>query len=618
MQPNLNGLTVINSPSVAPGGRVAVVESVVDTDADEYRRRIWLVEGNQRRQFTSGDSDGSPVWSPDGSQLAFTREVDGKNQLAVMPANGGEAKLVTDFDLGVSGTPAWSPDGSRIAVVGVTWAEEWAELDDDERKRRPRRIIRRDYRGDQLGWTHDRLRSIYLVSPDGEADPRRLTESGSNEGGSVFSPDGNKVAFLSDVSEQKGYEPGDQIFEADLSSGTITSLDQWGSWFALGYRSDGVVHAIGYPGSGLPDQPQLWRFEPEAVCVTADHPRAFLGFAAGAPTLEFLGDDAVMSYIDSGAVGLVASSPEGKISTILDGRLFVTGFDVCGDVVAATYSTISDPGMLVVVDGDERGEVEGWGEAPPTIAPDHFTVDGPGGELDVWVYLPEGNQDVALLLNIHGGPAAQYGWGFFDEFQVYAAAGYGVVATNPRGSAGKDREFLQAVSGEGWGTVDVEDIDAVVEAALERYPRLDPDRLGVMGGSYGGFLTAWLIAHQSRWKSAIVERALLSWPSFGGTSDIGGWFGDRYIGDTDLEWERSPMRVADQTETPTLIIHSEHDFRCPIGQAEEYFNILARQGVETEFVRFPDEGHELSRSGSPKHRHERFEIILVWLDRTLR
>jgi len=141
--------------------------------------------------------------------------------------------------------------------------------------------------------------------------------------------------------------------------------------------------------------------------------------------------------------------------------------------------------------------------------------------------------------------------------------------------------------------------------------------MGVMGGSYGGFLTAWLIGHQDRWRSAIVERALLSWPSFGGTSDIGGWFGGHYIGDVDLEWERSPLRVADQVTTPTLIVHSEDDFRCPIEQAEQYFSALKRNGVHTELVRFPDEGHELSRSGKPRHREERFEIILDWLGRTL-
>jgi dipeptidyl aminopeptidase/acylaminoacyl peptidase len=296
----------------------------------------------------------------------------------------------------------------------------------------------------------------------------------------------------------------------------------------------------------------------------------------------------------------------------------VSGFDRAGGTFAAVSSTVDCPGRLVVEREGTTETHEDFGGADVTvIVPRHLVVEGPGGPLDVWVYLPPGDRPVPLLLNIHGGPASQYGWGYFDEFQVYAAAGYGVVATNPRGSAGGDREFLQAVKGEGWGSVDVEDIDAAVAGALGEFPRLDGDRLGVMGGSYGGFLTAWLIAHQTRWRTAVVERALLSWPSFGGTSDIGGWFGDRYLGEERLLWERSPLRLADRIETPTLILHSENDFRCPIEQAEQFFDVLAGNGVPTEFVRFPGEGHELSRSGKARHREERFEIILEWLGRWL-
>lgn len=138
-----------------------------------------------------------------------------------------------------------------------------------------------------------------------------------------------------------------------------------------------------------------------------------------------------------------------------------------------------------------------------------------------------------------------------------------------------------------------------------------------MGGSYGGFLTAWLIAHQDRWRAAVVERALLSWPSFGGTSDIGGWFAGRYLGEPQLEWDRSPLRLVSGVTTPTLVLHSEEDYRCPIEQAEQYFDGLLRAGVDAEFVRFPGEGHDLSRTGKPRHREERFDIILEWLSRWL-
>jgi dipeptidyl aminopeptidase/acylaminoacyl peptidase len=183
-------------------------------------------------------------------------------------------------------------------------------------------------------------------------------------------------------------------------------------------------------------------------------------------------------------------------------------------------------------------------------------------------------------------------------------------------------EHVRAVVGDGWGVVDVEDVTNTIEEALRRYPRLDPERIGVMGGSYGGFLTAWLIAKDHRYASAVVERALLSFTSFAGTSDIGATFPKAYAGvdlveDPDVLWQKSPLAIADQIQTPTLILHSENDFRCPIEQAEQLFMILKRQEVDTEFLRFPGEGHELSRSGKPKHRKERFDAILDWHGRKL-
>ena len=238
----------------------------------------------------------------------------------------------------------------------------------------------------------------------------------------------------------------------------------------------------------------------------------------------------------------------------------------------------------------------------------------------MFVYLPPGEATVPVLLNIHGGPATQYGYTFFDEFQVYTGAGYGVVACNPRGASGRGTDFVRAVRADGWGVVDEADVTAALDAALDRFPRLDGGRVGIMGGSYGGFLTAWLIARQDRYASAVVERALLNWPSFGGTSDIGATFGRMYLG-ADLPdgqarlWEASPLSLAHQIVTPTLIVHSENDFRCPIEQAEQLFMVLKKQGVEAEFLRFPGEGHELSRSGKPKHRLERFEAILEWHQR---
>ncbi len=207
---------------------------------------------------------------------------------------------------------------------------------------------------------------------------------------------------------------------------------------------------------------------------------------------------------------------------------------------------------------------------------------------------------------------------------MYAGAGFGVVACNPRGSSGRGRDFSRAVVGR-WmdeEPPDLADLRACVDAALERFPRLDPERIGVMGGSYGGYATARLLALDDRFRSGIVERALTAFPSFVGTSDIGPYFGAMYLGTQIPEgfedfWKASPMAAAHRISAPTLVIHSEHDWRTPIEQGEQLFTLLALQGVTTEMVRFPDEGHEMSRSGSPRHRLERFEIVLEWHRRHL-
>jgi dipeptidyl aminopeptidase/acylaminoacyl peptidase len=299
----------------------------------------------------------------------------------------------------------------------------------------------------------------------------------------------------------------------------------------------------------------------------------------------------------------------------------VTGFDAVGNRLVAMISTPTLPAELF--DITDQGEVQlTFHSAQLSFVPrpqSHWRVQGEGPDIDTFLVLPEGDGPFPVLLNIHGGPASQYGFGFFDEFQVYADAGYAVVACNPRGSSGRGLEFVRSVVGDGWGVVDWADIVTVLENTLDSYPQLDRTRMGIMGGSYGGFMTAWAIAHDDRFKSAVVERALLSFLSFEGTSDIGPIFTPNYVqsDELDVKWAKSPLRYADQIVTPTLMLHSEEDYRCPIEQAEQLLTSLLKRGIEAEMVRFPGEGHELSRSGKPRHRVERFEAILDWHDRHL-
>jgi dipeptidyl aminopeptidase/acylaminoacyl peptidase len=262
-----------------------------------------------------------------------------------------------------------------------------------------------------------------------------------------------------------------------------------------------------------------------------------------------------------------------------------------------------------------------------------FTATSPDGtEVEAWVMRPaafEEGRRYPALLNIHGGPFTQYGNRFFDEFQIQAGAGYVVVYSNPRGSSGYSEAWGRAIRGptapddpgSGWGGVDYEDLMAVVDEALARFPFIDPDRIGVLGGSYGGYMTSWIAGHTDRFKAGCSERSCNNLLTMEHTSDIAGSFrteiGVSHLDDPEEYRRESPITYVREMTTPLLILHSEVDLRCPVEQAEELFVALRMLGRTPEFVRFPGESHELSRSGSPQHRTTRLEILLDFFGRHL-
>ncbi|HEX5672329.1 MAG TPA: S9 family peptidase, partial [Acidimicrobiia bacterium] len=390
------------------------------------------------------------------------------------------------------------------------------------------------------------------------------------------------------------------------------------------YSPDGELHLVGHPEQDYPRLFGLWKEEAVGSLnqVAPDLDRSVFSLAGGAISLPKWSDGEVFTVLeDAGRVTVVRIDQEGKVAESVGGDRVVTGFDVASDRLVAAITSADLPAEIFDFrEGSEERLTHHSATLEIGVRPTiHWRAAGDGPQIDTFMVMPEGDGPFPVLLNIHGGPASQYGFGFFDEFQVYAGAGYAVVACNPRGSSGRGLEFVRSVVGDGWGVVDLSDILAALENALSSYPQLDRTRMGIMGGSYGGFMTAWAIAHDDRFKAAVVERALLSFPSFEGTSDIGPIFTPNYVQSDDLEakWAKSPLKYVDQIVTPTLVLHSEEDYRCPIEQAEQLLTSLLKRGIEAEMVRFPGEGHELSRSGKPRHRVERFEVILEWHDRLL-
>ena len=639
MRPDdLDRFATPSDPRMHPGGRrVAFVVSRMDLDEDRYDRSIWLWDGEAARPFTHGPGDTRPRWSPDGTRLAFLRtgtEDGAVPQVAVMPVSGGEATVLTDFPLGAR-EAEWSPDGTRLAAVGASWTDDWADLDDAERARRPRRIRRFGYRWDDVGALFDKRTDVYLVDPDGHADPEALTGGDVHDGGVAWRPDGRAVGFLSARHERRYLDGATQAWEVPVDGGEPIALVEPGWWGSLSYALDGVPHLLGIPDpDAYPAISRVWRLGPDGpVEIASDVDRSFV---APAPPIapagpQWVGDDRFVSVLeDRGRVRVVGVTIDGEVTDLVGGDRVVTGAspNVDGSVIAFVASTPTDPGELYVwEDGTERVVTDinaTFRREVPLVAPEPFTVTSDGVEIDAWAVLPDGDDRVPLLLNIHGGPATQFGYGFFDEFQVYAAAGYGVIACNPRGSSGRGLEFVRAPVGR-WHEErppDLRDVQAVVDAALDRFDRLDDDRLGIMGGSYGGFLTVKILGVDDRWASAVPERGLYTFMSFAGTSDIAHTFPRRYLGDWSYDdwtilWESSPLSRAHRIDTPCLIVHSEGDWRCPIEQAEQLHSVLVANGVEAEMLRFPGASHELSRSGKPTWRKERFEAILDWHGRHL-
>jgi dipeptidyl aminopeptidase/acylaminoacyl peptidase len=617
------------------GTRAVFVVTQMDLDEDEYVRQIWIWDGDACRVLTTGPADSSPRWSPDGATLAFLRKGPGDDdrpQVALLPIDGGEAEIVTDFGLGVNALE-WSPDGKKLALVVPEYVD--GIEDDDERSRAPRRIKHPAFRCDNQGWTYNR-RSHIWIHDIASGEESQITEGDYDENAPTWSPDGATLTYLSDAHDQRWVRPFNQVFTIPAAGGDASAVTQLGVWSWSGFDGSGLLHAIGRETDEFTLDPSPFqRVERDgSLTQLTDMDRDIMpGHPPGPLTAPIFREDdsATMVIEDRGTQRVISVACNGAVTDVLGGERIITGWSPSRDGALAifTASTPTQPGEVFVRDGNGERQISHLNDEfvanADLVAPEEFTFDSDGHEIHGWVYLPEGDGTVPLLLNIHGGPYTQYGWGFFDEFQVYVGAGYGVVAINPRGSSGYGLDHGVAPCGRWSEDVppDLLDLKDAPYAAAMQFPRLDLDAKGIMGGSYGGLATAMLTSMDTSYLSAVAERGVYNWVSMAGTTDIP-WFMQLYLladmpDGVDEIWAASPLARAHAIETPTLIVHSEGDFRCPVEQGQQLFGILYGGDVATELLLFPpEEGHEMSRSGKPKHRVERFDAILDWHDKYLK
>ena len=636
-------LHALGKPAVSPDGKSAVVAVTrPDLDSDDYRGHLWIVpaDGSARpRALTAGWRDTAPAYSPDAAWLAFLRAMDrdgphAQPQLYVMPTGGGEPRRATEHALG-AGPPAWSPDSRRIAYIARV-PDQGRYTSGRPEAEPPLRITTLQYREDNLGFFIDRRAHVFVVDPLAEAapEPVQVTSGDFDHAAVAWSPDGQLLAFVSARHDSRDTDLVTDVWLCTPDGSQLRSLTRGVPASGSGLSIDQVSFTpggtsicfaaveLGADGREMLGRNSgLWSVPADGSAPPRRLTDAETVHLVSGRSIETTEHGALVTAERRGAVELLLVPYDGGApATLMSGQRQVDGIAGTDSMVIAAVAGPDSCGELIALaDGAERrltSFAASAAAAPLPLA--ELTATAPDGyPVHGWIVRPAGPGPHPVLLMIHGGPFTQYGWRLLDEAQVYADAGYAVVMGNPRGSSGYGQAHGTAIVGDA-ARLAASDLLALLDAAVAA-GGLDGSRTGVLGGSYGGYLTTWLAAHHGdRFKAAVSERAVNAIDSFQGSSDIGWFFAAALWGPEPATWPaQSPLTYADRISIPMLIIHSEHDWRCPVEQAQRLFVALRLRGVPAEMLLFPGEGHELTRTGRPSHRMARFEAILDWWSRHL-
>ena len=628
----------IGDPHLSPDGRlVAYVQTVVDRKKNKRESSIWLVaadgSGTPRRLTAEGSSANAPRWSPDAKTLAFVSargEGDGnKPQIQLLSMNGGEAVTLTKLKNGVQAYQ-FSPDGKRIVVVSAVGPMDGIAAAD--RPSDVRHYQHTRYKFNDTGWFDDKRRHLWVVTlPEGQAT--QLTEGqDADDSDPQWSPDGTRIAFVSDRTG-KAYDDSENtdVWTIPAAGGALTKIsdhpfdDESPRWSPDGkqvlFNGQTARHQFSKPyvvdsAGGARSELALKGLDltPGELHWASGSSFLFTGESKG-ETQIFRGD------LPSGSFRPLTSGPRGLRAldvNLSSGKMvyLASDFQHLDDLYIASLDSSGEK-QLTHLNRDLWSELELQPvERLAYKSKDGWAVEGFFVKPLGW----QAGKKYPMVLVIHGGPLGMFGVNWYHEFQVYAARGWAVFFSNPRGSTGYGEGFERGEINN-WGGMDYEDVMAGVDAALKQYPWVDQEKLGVTGGSYGGYLTNWIVGHTNRFKAAVTLRSVSNFVSDEGTRD-GAYGHEEYFkgmlfDDFDQYWDASPLKYARNVKTPTLVLHSDNDFRVPIEQGEQWFRALQHYGVPSELVLFPRENHNLTRTGEPKHLVESLKWQLYWFDRYL-
>ncbi|MBK5463184.1 S9 family peptidase [Peribacillus sp. TH27] len=637
-------------PKLSPDGSMAVyVQTRIDEKTEKYVSNLYMFSliTNETQQWTFGENrDTSPCWSPDGKNIAFISDRSGKKQVHLISTVGGESQQITHFINGAT-NPIWSPCSTKL-LLSTGLKEGEALFTVEEEKDLSKEVQRYDqlkYKWDGRGYFDQLYQQLVIV--DIEKDETiLLTKNNIDYRPNAWSPDGKKIAYICGEAEKSDDDLFSDIFIMDLetkSSKKITGSSGFfkdPKWSPNGQYLSFIGHNKEFAGATFS---KIWlysMFDQTIQCLTEGWDvqigdSAIGDFQIGAvdPGILWTNDSQGFYFLisDYGNTGVYYGSIEGAMyPSILDPQhIYGLTIDPESHRAIVAISTPVHPGDLFVYNltngekaqisfvNDEFLQHKYLSQPEPISFPsvDGLTIHG-------WIMRPtefKDNQKYPLILEIHGGPHMMYANSYVHEFQTLANEGYTVLFTNPRGSVGYGQDFVNACRGD-YGGMDYKDLMAAVDYTLATYDFIDHEKLGVSGGSYGGFMTNWIVGHTNRFKAAVTQRCISNWLSFYGVSDIGYYFTEWEIeGDifdsADKLWQHSPLKYVSNVNTPLLLLHGEKDHRCPIEQSEQFFVALKRQKKEAQLVSFPGETHEVSRSGSPKMRLQHVEEIKGWFNK---
>ncbi len=667
----------IGNPQISPNGsQVAYVRVVVNDKKEGYNTSIWLVPADgsaEPRQITTGPHDGGESWSPDGKSLLFSRalEKDGKPQppqLALLPMSGGDAFVFTDLPKG-AGDPKWSPDGKAIVFTSSSNPEDLAKqaakkedpkAGEKEHESDVHVITRAVYRNNDEGYLDpkrpDHLWVIQTPSTSEEKpEPRQLTNGRFDEGNAFWSKDGTQIYFTSERVDEPYYElPKTELYVIPVQGDDaklLTTIPMDTGPLVLspdGKRAAFIASTVQPVNSYT--QPDLWTLDLTANAKPRNLTSDF-DFAAGAsvfgdnsapralgrnaPVWSGDGKSIFEIYAREGKTQLASFDlTSGAATDLTHGKQAVMRYSFAADGSKFVYLVSTPTRINDLVCRDRPGAQPRqlthsndklFRQLKLTEPEEIWYESFDGQRIQCWVQRPPDfspSKKYPLILDIHGGPHAAYGYIFEHEFQWVAAKGYVVLYPNPRGSTSYGQAFGNIIQYKYPGD-DFKDLMAGVDELVRR-GGIDDKKLGVTGGSGGGLLTDWVVGHTDRFAAAVAQRDIASWADWWYTADFTlfqqNWFKTPPFLDKDGDYTaRSPITYINNVKTPLMLVLGENDTRTPPGAGgEQMFRALKFRHIPTVMVKFPGETHELSRSGKPWHRIERLEHIVGWFDHWLK